>query len=130
MCIGLTTNEFMEVWDIKVLWNLGKHSSENLSGKVLPNHVQKGSNMTIEFIRFRKQFIMVYTPISGATEILKRIKSDDGYNIKNIFWVTTSMLREMEDYDEDSICISLGKEKDGYVEIDQNVINTKHKFFF
>jgi hypothetical protein len=36
MCIGLTTNEFMEVWAIKVLWNLGNHSSENLSQKVLP----------------------------------------------------------------------------------------------
>lgn len=86
--------------------------------------------MTMEFIKLGKELIMVYTPISGATEILKRIKSDDGYNIKNIFWTTTSMLRELEDYDEDSICISVGKERNGYVEMDQNVINTKHKFFF
>lgn len=86
--------------------------------------------MTTEFIRWGKELIMVYTPISGAPEILKKIKSDNGYNIKNIFWVTTGILREMENYDEDSICISLGKEIHNYVVIDQNVIKTKHKFFF
>lgn len=31
----------MEVWAIKVLWNLGNHSSENLSKKVLP--IQDGA---------------------------------------------------------------------------------------
>lgn len=86
--------------------------------------------MTFEFTKLDKELIVIYTPAYGTDEILKKIQSSDGHNIKNIFWVEKNTLRELEDYDEDSICFAIGKYVDGYVEISQEIIGTRYKFFF
>jgi len=86
--------------------------------------------MTFEFVKQNDELIVVYTPFSGVWEIMSRIKSSDGYNIKNTFWVEQSMLRDVEEFDEDSICFAVGKMVRNYIEIDQEVIGTEHKFFF
>lgn len=86
--------------------------------------------MTFEFFRLGEELIVVYTPAYGTNEILKKIESLDGHNVKNIFWVEKNALRELEDYDEDSICFAIGAYVGGYVEINQEVIGTRHKFFF
>lgn len=86
--------------------------------------------MTFDFLRLSEELIVVYTPAYGTNEILKKIESSDGHNIKNIFWVEKNALRELEDCDEDSICFAIGEYVGGYVEINQEVIGTRHKFFF
>lgn len=86
--------------------------------------------MTFEFLKMDKELIVIYTPFSGANEIRKKIETSDGYNIKNVFWVEKNDLRELKDYDEDSICFALGEYAEGYVEIRQEVVVTRHKFFF
>lgn len=84
----------------------------------------------LEFIKNDMELIMVYTPAYGADEVLKKIKSSEGHNIKNTFGVEQKLLRELEEYDEDSVCISVGKVTNGYIEISRDVIGTEHKFFF
>lgn len=86
--------------------------------------------MTFDFLKLDKELIAIYTPAYGANEILKKIKTSAGHNIKNIFWVEKNALRELEDYDEDSICFAIGEYVGGYVEINQEIIVTRHKFFF
>lgn len=86
--------------------------------------------MTFDFFKLDKELIAIYTPAYGASEILKKIKTSDGHNIKNIFWVEKNALRELEDYDEDAICFAIGQYVGGYVEINQEIIVTRHKFFF
>jgi len=39
-------------------------------------------------------------------------------------------LRKLETYDEESICISIGRVVDDYIELDREVMGTKHIFFF
>lgn len=63
----------------------------------------------LEFIKKNKELIMVYTPQYGVDEIFKKIKSSEGCNIKNIFRVAMNSLRKLEEYDEDSVCFSVGK---------------------
>lgn len=84
----------------------------------------------LEFIKNDMELIMVYTPAYGADEVLKKIKSSEGHNIKNTFGVEQKLLRELEEYDEESVCISVGKVTNGYIEISRDVIGTEHKFFF
>lgn len=86
--------------------------------------------MTFEFLKMDKELIAIYTPAYGADEILKKIEISDGYNIKNVFWVEKNDLRELEEYDEDSICFAIGVYIENYVEIRQEVAVTRHKFFF
>ena len=86
--------------------------------------------MTFDFLKLDKELIAIYTPAYGANEILKKIEASDGHNIKNVFWVEKNDLRELEDYDEDSICFAIGKYVEGYVEISQEVVGIGHKFFF
>ncbi len=84
----------------------------------------------IEFIKNGKELILVYTPDYGADEILKKIKSSEGHNIKNTFGVEKKLLRELEEYDENSVCLAIGKVIDGYIEVSRDVIGTAHNFFF
>lgn len=86
--------------------------------------------MTFELLKHDNELIVVYTPIYGADEILRKINSTKGYNIKNTFWVEQQFLRTLKDYDEDSICFLLGKIEDDYIEMNQDVVGTEHKFFF
>ena len=86
--------------------------------------------MTIEFLKDNNELIMIYTPEYGADEVLKRIKSSSGHSIKNTFWVKKKLLRELGKYDEESICLSIGRVVDDYIELDKEVMGTKHKFFF
>ena len=64
--------------------------------------------MTLEFKKHGDELIVVYSPMYGADEILDKITSDDGYSIKNTFWIDKNLLRVFDIYDEDSICFSIG----------------------
>lgn len=86
--------------------------------------------MAFEFLKHNTELIIVYTPIYGADEILRKINNTEGYNIKNTFWVEKQFLRTLKDYDEDSICFSLGKIEGDFIEMNQDVVGTNHKFFF
>lgn len=86
--------------------------------------------MSFEFVKQNSELIVIYTPIYGVSEILNKIRIEDGYNIKNTFWVEKSMLRDVEEFDDDSICFAIGKVVDGYIEINQAVVRTEHVFFF
>lgn len=86
--------------------------------------------MTLEFKKHGDELIVVYSPMYGVDEILDKITSDDGYSIKNTFWIDKNLLRVFDIYDEDSICFSIGKYVEGYVEINKEVFGTSHTFFF
>lgn len=86
--------------------------------------------MTLEFLKRDKELIVTYSPMYGADEIVSKIKSDDGCSIKNTFWVDATFLRKLDTYDEDTICFSIGKYVEGYVEINKEVFGTSHTFFF
>lgn len=86
--------------------------------------------MSFEFVKQNSELIVIYTPIYGVSEILNKIRIEDGYNIKNTFWVEQCMLRDVEEFDDDSICFAIGKVVDGYIEINQAVVGTEHVFFF
>lgn len=84
----------------------------------------------LEFVIKDTELILVYTPAYGMNEILNKIQLYEVHNIKNTFWVEKKLLRELEEYEGDSICFSIGKVVDHYVEIYCDVIDTRHKFFF
>lgn len=86
--------------------------------------------MALEFKKHGDELIVVYSPMYGVDEILDKITSDDGYSIKNTFWINKNFLRVFDIYDEDSICFSIGKYVEGYVEINKEVFGTSHTFFF
>lgn len=84
----------------------------------------------IDFLLYNDELIMLYTPYYGIEEILKNIKTSDGHNIKNTFWVEESLLRKVEDYDEEFLCVAIGKVGEHYISINPEVVGTKHTFFF
>lgn len=86
--------------------------------------------MSFEFVKQNGELIVVYTPIYGVNEIVNKIRTEQGYNIKNTFWVEQSMLRDVGKFDDDSICFAIGKAVDGYMEINREAAGTKHTFFF
>lgn len=87
--------------------------------------MEEVGGVTLEFLKRDKELVVAYSPMYGADEILSRIKSDDGYSIKHTFWVDATFLRELDAYDEDIICFSIGKYVEGYVEINKEVFGTR-----
>lgn len=86
--------------------------------------------MRLEFIKKNKEIICVYIPDYDSDVILKQIKEQDETCIKGTFFVNKSDLRELEDFDEESICFSIGSESDEYIHLKNSIFNITHNFYF
>ena len=86
--------------------------------------------MSLEFMINEKELILVYTPFYGIEQILEKINFSEGYNIKNTFWIEKEDLRQLNDFDEESISICIGIVGNEYIEMNSNIIGTNHRFFF
>lgn len=88
--------------------------------------------MEIVFNIVNRELIMSYSPTNGTEGIFELLNNEERYRIKHTFFVTRKLIRDNVDNDslEYTISFCIGNIKDNYIGIDQEVINTKHRFFF
>lgn len=90
--------------------------------------------MSITYEKRNGELLLCYSPerSEGIAYVNDRLKHNDDLHIKNTFCVGKKALREIDDPDdiEKTFRFCIGKTGPEYTEVDNEVIYTKHHFFF
>lgn len=86
--------------------------------------------MSIQFELKDKELLFCYTPENGTDFIIRKFEKNESILIKNTFCFTKKHCRSEIDEVEDSVIFCIGTIKDSYIQIDSEVIETIHDFYF
>ena len=87
---------------------------------------------SISFELSESKLILCYIPAMGINDIKKRLLNEEGFQIKNTFFVTKELLYEVSDAEyelEGTLRFCIGQVGDEYTLLNSNVIGTEHSFF-
>lgn len=88
--------------------------------------------MTIFFEKINNNLLLRYEPAFGNEEILQKLKNGETMRIKNTFTITRDNLFSKNDIQnfEEILEFNIGRDDGEYIEIDSEIIGTRHRFFF
>lgn len=88
--------------------------------------------MKIKFHIIKDELIFSYSPDRGTNYIFDNLSKWGNCCIKGTFSVTEKLLKNnIDDSDpEETLSFCIGQVKDGFIAISQEVVMTKHRFFF
>ena len=87
---------------------------------------------SISFELSESKLILCYIPAMGINDIKKRLLNEEGFQIKNTFFVTKELLYGVSDAEyelEGTLRFCIGQVGDEYTLLNSNVIGTEHSFF-
>ena len=88
--------------------------------------------MSIEFKKIDGKLILVYAPALGIDDIIRRLSTEEGVQIKNTFHVTDSLLYESDETEDDweeTLSFCIGAIGDVYIKLNSEVFGTEHSFY-
>ena len=88
--------------------------------------------MEIKFYIIDNELIFSYSPDRGTNYIFDQFSKWGSCCIKRTFSVTKELVRNNKDESdsEETLSFCIGQVKDGFIAISQEVVMTKHRFFF
>lgn len=88
---------------------------------------------SISFESSESELILCYAPAMEIDDIAKRLSTEDGFQIKNTFYVTKELLRKIADSEDDweeTLRFCIGQVGEKYTLLNSDVIGTEHSFYF
>ena len=88
---------------------------------------------SISFESSESELILCYAPAMEIDDITKRLSTEDGFQIKNTFYVTKELLRKIADSEDDweeTLRFCIGQVGEKYTLLNSDVIGTEHSFYF